>query len=170
MDRAGIFGHEERFELIDGVLYEMPTVGDEHAGDVNSLNYHLSLRLMGRALISVQNPMRLTDDSMPEPDLLVLKIRPDFYRTGKAQPEDVLLLVEVSFSSLGYDRQFKLLRYARSGISEVWIVNLVAQLVEVYRDPAGEGYRTSTEHRRGDTLSLLAFPDVTITVEEILGQ
>jgi Uma2 family endonuclease len=113
--------------------------------------------------------MRLTDLSMPEPDLLVVRWRDDFYRTAKARPKDVLLLVEVAQSSLGYDKQFKLPRYARAGINEVWIVNLVDQVIEVSREPQGDTYASQTTHERGETPHLAAFPDVAVTVAEILG-
>ncbi|MFN8558787.1 MAG: Uma2 family endonuclease [Dehalococcoidia bacterium] len=113
--------------------------------------------------------MRLSPYSEPEPDVAILRFRDDFYRTAKAGPADVLLLIEVARSSLDYDRHIKLPLYAAAGIIEVWLVNLVAQVVEVYRDPAPEGYRRHTVHGRGESIALLALPDVAVAVAEILG-
>src|SRR5579884_648740 len=169
MGEAGIFHEDERVELIDGELYEMTPVGDGHIGGVNSLNFFLSQRLGGRAIVSVQNPIRLSDYSEPQPDIAVLRLRADFYRTGKARPEDVLLLIEVAESSLAYDRLTKLPRYAAAGIGEVWIVNLAEQRVEVYRDPRPDTYATRILYARGDTLTPAALPELSIRVDEILG-
>lgn len=169
MGEAGILTEDDRVELIDGELYEMPPIGDGHIGGVNRFNYFFNQRLGGRAIVSVQNPIRLSDYSEPEPDIAVLLPRADFYDSGKAQPEDVLLLIEVADSSLAYDRQTKLPRYAAAGIAEVWIVNLVDQLIEVYRDPHGDAYAARTVHARGESLSPILLPSVVIGVAEILG-
>ena len=169
MGETGILHEDDRVELLDGELYEMAPIGDDHIGGVISLDFFFSQRLGGRAFVSAQNPIRLTDYSEPEPDITLLRPRADFYRTSKARPEDVLLLVEVAESSLIYDRMTKLPRYAAVGIPEVWIVNLVDQRIEVYRDPGADGYHSVMITERGGALSPLAFPDVSITVEEILG-
>jgi Uma2 family endonuclease len=169
MGETGIFHEDDRIELLDGELYEMPPIGDGHIGKLNRTTSLFLRRLGDRAVISPQNPIRLSDYSEPQPDIAVLKPRADYYETGKARPDDVLLLIEIAESSLDYDRQTKLPRYAADGIIEVWIVNLVAEQVEVYRAPSGEAYTVSSVHRRGDSLSPLAFPDLIIRVEEILG-
>jgi Uma2 family endonuclease len=169
MGEDGILRADERVELLDGELYEMPPIGDGHVGGVNRLNVRFVLRVGERAIVSVQNPIRLSDFSEPEPDVALLRPRSDFYGTGKARPEDVLLLIEVADSSLEYDRQSKLPRYAASGIVEVWIVDVAGGVVEVYREPAGNEYAVRTVHRRGEILSPSALPDVTITVDEIVG-
>ena len=169
MGEAAILGCEERVELLDGELYAMPPIGDGHVGGVNRLTYFFSRRVGDRALVSVQNPVRLSEHSEPEPDLVLLRPRPDFYGTAKARPEDVLLLVEVAETSLDYDRLTKLPRYAAAGIPEVWIVNLLARHVEVYREPAGERYLAVTVRTPGESLTPAALPEVAIRVEEILG-
>ncbi len=169
MGDAGIFLQDERVELLDGELYEMCPIGDGHIGKVNRANFLFGQRLGGRAVVSVQNPIRLSDYAEPEPDIALLRPRADFYETGKARPEDVLLLVEIADTSLNYDRLTKLPRYAAAGIVEVWIVNLLDEQIEVYRDPAAGGYATHTIHVRGDALTPVALPDIAIGVEEILG-
>jgi Uma2 family endonuclease len=169
MGEAGIITEDERVELLDGELYEMAPIGDDHIGGVNSLNYVLNRRTGDRALVSVQNPIRLSDYSEPEPDIVLLRPRADFYRTAKARPEDVLLIIEVAYSSLEYDRETKLPRYAAAGIAESWLVNLVDQRVEVHRAPVHGRYMAVSIHERGETLHPLALPDIAITVDEILG-
>ena len=169
MGESGIFHEDERVELLDGELYEMTPIGDHHIGGVISLEYVFGQRLGGRAFVSTQNPIRLSDFSEPQPDLALLRPRADFYRNGKARPEDVLLVIEVADSSLQYDQQTKLPRYAAAGIVELWIVNLIDEQIELYHDPAGDTYATRSIHRRGDTLAPLAFPDLVLSVEEILG-
>jgi Uma2 family endonuclease len=169
MGECGILHEDERVELIDGEIVEMPPIGDDHIGRVISLEYWFGQRLAGRAFVSTQNPIRLSDYSEPQPDMVLLRPREDFYGTSKARPEDIVLLVEVAQSSLEYDWLVKLPRYAAAGIVEVWLVNLIDRCIEVYRDPGADGYATQTVHRRGDTLAPAAFPDLIIRVEEILG-
>ena len=169
MGADGILGADERVELVDGELYEMAPIGDDHIGAIISLEDLFGGRLAGRALVSTQNPIRLSDYSEPQPDLVLLRPREDRYRMGKARPRDVLLLIEVAHSSLDYDRLTKLPRYAVSGVVEVWIVNLVERLVEVCRGPGADGYAVRTLHRPGDAIAPLAFPDLTIRVEQIIG-
>ena|ERR1051326_282525 len=119
-------------------------------------------------MTSVQNPVRLDDYSEPQPDLVLLKPSPDFYRKRHPQPQDVYLLVEVSESSLTTDREEKLPAYGRAGIAEEWIVNLIDQTVEVYREPHFAGYASKVILRVGDQARPQAFPDVAVDVSELL--
>jgi Uma2 family endonuclease len=169
MGEIGIFHEDDRVELLDGELYEMTPIGDDHIGTVNDLTTSFARRLGDRGIVSPQNPIRLDDHSEPQPDLTLLRPREDRYRRSKARPEDVLLVVEVARSSLDYDRQTKLPRYAAAGIPEAWIVNLVDDRIEVYREPAGGVYRSITIYMRGDSLAPAALPDLTVRVDEILG-
>jgi Uma2 family endonuclease len=169
MAMDGILGPDERVELLDGELYEMTPIGDDHAGAVNGLNFTFGARLGGKAIVAVQNPVRLSYFSEPEPDISLLRPRPDFYRSGKPLPQDIFLLIEVASSSLEYDRDTKIPRYAAAGILEVWIVNLVDGQIEVYRAPERGRYTLHTIYRRGESFAPLAFPDLVVRVEEILG-
>jgi Uma2 family endonuclease len=126
-------------------------------------------KLTGRATVSVQAPVRLSEISEPQPDLLLLRFREDFYASRHPRPEDVLLLVEVADSSLGYDQGTKAPLYARHGIPEVWIEALGRTTLEVCRDPSPQGYRDVRTLRRGDRISPLAFPDLVLEVSAILG-
>jgi Uma2 family endonuclease len=169
MGEAGIFDEDERVELLGGELYEMTPIGDDHIGDIITLTEIFSEGLGRRAHVSVQNPIRLSEHSEPQPDVALLRRRDDRYRTGKARPEDVFLLVEVARTSLDYDRHTKLPLYAAAGIAEVWIVNLIDEQIEVYRQPRRDGYTYHSVHSRGETVTPLAFPDLIIAVGEILG-
>ena len=113
--------------------------------------------------------MRLDGFSEPVPDILLLRRRERGYRDRHPTPEDVFLLVQVADTSLRYDRAVKVPLYARHGVPEVWIVNIRGQAVEVYRDPSPGGYRDARTLKRGETLQVLALPDVTLRVDEILG-
>lgn len=170
MGEAGIFGEDERVELLDGVLYAMPPPGDDHIGRTIKLNNLLGRRVGERALISVQNPIRLSEYSEPEPDIALLRPRDDFYGTRRIRPDDVLLLVEVARTSLDYDRLSKLPRYAAADIIEVWLVNLVVRRIEVYREPRGDSYAFTQILGPGESVSPLALPEVVLEVDEILGR
>lgn len=169
MAEAGILKPEDRVELIEGEIYRMAPIGNPHAGCVNRLVRSFSaLTAADRAVLSPQNPVNLTDISEPQPDITLLRPREDFYGTGHPTPEDVLLLVEVADSSAGFDRHTKIPLYALCGIPEVWLVDLKKMVVEVYRDPARDGYRSVQRFRRGDRVAPQAFPDFEIAVESIL--
>src|SRR3954453_23884684 len=160
MAEAGILGEKERVELIEGELIAMAPIGDDHMGTVNAVNYLLVLAVGERSVVSVQNPLRLSNLTEPQPDFTVLAPRADFYRKKRPMPEDTLLLVEVAETSVRYDRTVKLPLYARHGVPEYWIVRLDIAVVEVYRDPARDGYRSVQEVRGGETLDIARLPGV----------
>ena len=168
MVEAGILTDEERVELLEGVIVPMTPIGDLHAACVKRLNDCLSLRLAGRALLSVQDPISL-QDTRPYPDLAILRRRTDFYARGKPEAADVHLVIEVADTSLARDRDLKLPAYGRAGILECWVVDLAGEVVVVGRDPSASGYARTSVHRRADKLTVPGFPDVTVTVDEILG-
>ncbi len=122
-----------------------------------------------RAVVSVQNPLPVGDWSEPQPDVTVLRPRADFYAGGHPQPADVLLVIEVADTTVRFDRMVKAPLYAEQGVDEVWIVDVGAEVVEVYRQPSLEGYRAVGRHGRGEFIAPLAFPDVSVGVDEILG-
>ncbi len=118
--------------------------------------------------MAVQDPVHLDEYSEPQPDLMLLRPAPDYYSTRHPGPEDVLLLIEVAATSLAYDRGRKLPAYGRAGISEVWIVNLEEQTLEVYREPHLTGYASTTVLSPGEKARPLAFPDAAVDVAELL--
>ena len=169
MGQTGILGEDDRLELLEGEIAEMAPIGSRHQGTVDRLTELFSRRMADMATIRVQGPVRLGEDSEPQPDLTLLRRRADFYASAHPGPHDVLLLVEVSDSSTEYDREVKLPLYARHGIAEVWLVGLEAGIVEVYRGPTDRGYREVSRSRRGQDLSPEAFPRLELAVDDILG-
>src|SRR5882724_6121200 len=170
MADAGIFHEDDRLELLQGEIVEMPPIGPGHASGVNRLmNSFLPLQVSGKAIISGQNPIRLDEYSEPQPDLALLKPRPDFYAREHPGPQDVFLVVEVMDSSTSYDREVKVPLYARFSIPETWLLDVEQGLIEVYRAPGPEGYQQVRTLRRGERLSPQAFPDLIVTVDELLG-
>ena len=169
MGEAGIFGPEERVELLDGEILTMPPIGPHHAGAVNRLTHLLVTRFGDRAVVQVQNPVRLSNDSEPQPDFGLLRPRPDYYSARHAQPGDVFALIEVADTSLPYDGGRKLKAYARRGIAEYWVVNLRDDRVEIFRRPAETGYAERRVAERGEVVAFEAFAQDALTVDEILG-
>ena len=169
MAEVGILKPEDRGELIDGEIIEMSPIGARHLGCVNRANDVLTAAFRGRAVVSPQNPVRLSNYTEPQPDLALLKARADFYAAKKPAAEDALLVLEVSDTTLRYDRNVKLPRYAAAGVLEVWIENLEEDLLLVCRDPSDNSYQTNLTLQRGDSVSVAAFPDVVFKVEDFLG-
>jgi Uma2 family endonuclease len=169
MGEAGVFSPGVRVELIEGEIVDMSPIGDRHAACVGWLTRTLTLLLQHVALVWAQNPVRLDNYSEPEPDILVLRPRADFYRNGKPRPEDVLLLIEVSDSTLAFDRKRKVSLYARRRIPEVWIVNLNNDLVEVFADPSGGAYQATATFPRGEEVQSRSLAALRLGVSEIFG-
>ena len=169
MGKAGIFSQGDRVELIEGELVQMAAIGTRHAGCVNRLN-RLSAEIPEtRAIIAIQNPVQLTDRTEPQPDVVFLQPRADYYSTAHPTASEVLLLIEVSDSTVDYDRDVKVPIYARSQIAEVWLVDLEAQCLEVYRQPTPNGYSLIQKFWRGQQVSPLAFPDWEVNLDFIFG-
>ena len=168
MAQAGILQEDDRVELIDGRIVEMGPIGSDHSGSVKDVN-QLFRELDGsRVTIGVQDPIRLDDGSEPLPDISVLAYRSDNYRSAHPNASDILLIIEVSDTSLSYDRGVKVALYARSGIREVWLVNIAEDCLEVYLDPSPRGYRRSFRLIRGNAVTPSALPDITLQVNDIL--
>lgn len=170
MVKAGIFHEDERLELVAGEIIEMSPINVRHAACVKRLNHFFNQQLGERVIVSVQDPIRLDEYSEPEPDVALLQPRPDFYIGGHPEPEDILLLVEVSDTSLAYDQSVKIPLYAKRGISEVWIVDLSGRSIKVYRQPSFDGYQVIRTISQNDIFSPQAFPEKMMKVADILGE
>lgn len=168
MAETGVLRPDARVELLDGEIIDMSPIGPFHGGVTKLLNQLFTAAANGRWVVAIQDPLHLDDHSEPEPDLMLLKPLPDFYRKRHPQPEDVFLLVEVSDKTLAADQGDKLPLYGRAGISEVWIVNLNEETIEVYREPHFTGYGSKTILRGGDKARPHAFPDVAVNVADLL--
>ncbi len=166
MAEAGLLSEDDRVELIDGEIVEMTPIGWRHANCVNDLNMLLARFAQGRYVASVQNPLTISEHGEPQPDLVLLKRRP---RGRLPNPEDVALVIEVSDTTLAYDRDVKLPRYARAGIPEVWIVDLEGRRVESHWAPSAEGYGVSREFGPGEQVHSASVEDLSLPVDEILG-
>ena len=170
MAETGVLAPDARVELLDGEIIDMSPIGPPHGSVTKRLNHHFNEVAKGRWLVAVQDPVHLEQYSEPEPDLMLLKRAPDFYRARHPEPADVFLLIEVADTSLGYDRERKLPAYGRAGIPEVWIVNLENQTIEVCREPHLSGFASKAILRAGDKACPLAFPDGAVEVAELLQQ
>ena len=170
MFELGILTEEDRVELLDGEIVEMPPPpGPDHNAPTAILTRLLVLGVGSRAIVMPGPTLRLSRWSAPEPDFVLLRPDPQNYRDRYPVPGDALLLVEISDSSIGRDRQLKLPLYAAAGIPEYWIVDVRGETVEVYRDPAGSSFASTQVFRRSDSVSPSAFPDLRITVDEIFA-
>lgn len=167
MLEAGILTEDDRVELLDGEIVQMHSIGSRHGACVAGLTRTFVKALDGRAVIGIQNPVRLSQFSEPEPDVSVLKPRIDLYASETPRAEHVLLLIEVADSSLRLDKTIKLPLYAAADIPELWIVDLVSDVVQVHRAPTKHGYTEIGSHV-ADTLSPLAFPELQLDVQQIL--
>jgi Uma2 family endonuclease len=166
MGEAGILHEDDRVELIEGEIVEMAAIGTRHFACVNQLTRLLVRGVGDGAIVSVQNPVRLDEHSEPQPDLTVLRVTD--YRESLPGPEDVLLLIEVSDTTLSYDRNVKLPLYARAGIPEIWIVDLTGEVIECHIGPSGDIYRHVERARRGEEIRSSALPELSFRVEAVL--
>jgi len=169
MAEVGILGPEDRVELIDGEIIQMSPIGTRHAGCVTRLNRLFNSAFKGRATVSIQNPLRINNYTEPEPDVVLLKYRDDDYSNKRMLPDDALLVVEVADTTLKYDRDVKLPRYAAGGVPEVWIMDLKGNRLLVYRDLKSSAFQTSLTLKSGESVLVSAFPDITFAVDELLG-
>ena len=168
MADAGLFHEDSRVELIQGQIIDMSPIGAPHFRMVNRLNRLLVPLVGARGIVSVQNPVRLDDGSEPQPDVTILHPRMDEEDAGAPGPADVLLLIEVADSSLGFDRATKLPLYAGAGIREYWIVNLQERAVEVHRTPEGDRYAQVRRAGLGELLDILLLPGLTLPTAELM--
>lgn len=169
MADVGILTPEDRVELIDGEIIEMSPIGNRHLGCVNAATEAFGAAFRGRAVVSVQNPLRLTNYTEPEPDIVLLKPRADAYRYKRPFGEDALLVLEVADTTLKYDRKVKTPRYAAAGVPEVWIQDLEGNVLLVFRNPSGNVYKTVLTLKPEESVSMLAFPDSVFKVSDLLG-
>jgi Uma2 family endonuclease len=169
MGETGLFGEDARLELLDGEVIEMSPVGSAHASCVMALNSLLVAAVGDRAIISPQNPVTLDDRSEPQPDVAVLRRRPDRYWESHPSPEDILLLIEVSDSTLTFDRDQKALLYARAGVSETWVVDPTGSQIFVMRSPHPDGYHSIRVVGRSGEVNIEALDGVVLHADNMMG-
>ncbi len=169
MAETGVLAPDARVELIDGEIVDLAPIGTRHRSTVKRLLHLFSDAVARQAIVAVQDPVRLGDRSEPQPDLMLLAPREDFYASAHPVASDVLLLIEVSDTTARYDRIIKLALYARHGVQEVWIVDLDNRVMRVCRSPVGDAYTDVTETTTPGVLSPQALPGVAIDGSRLLG-
>ncbi|MBI5206656.1 MAG: Uma2 family endonuclease [Candidatus Firestonebacteria bacterium] len=167
--KAGILQEDDNVELIEGRIIDMTPIGSKHASCVKRIMELLINRLQKKATIGVQDPIDLNEQTELEPDITILIKRADFYAEHHPRPEDVLLIIEVADSSLEYDKTVKIPLYAKANIQEVWLINLIENIIEIYRNPSQIGYKFYEKASKEDTIFPLCFPDINIKASEIVG-
>jgi Uma2 family endonuclease len=169
MTAVGVLTEDDRVELIEGNIIEMSPIGSRHAACVNRVVMRLAQLVGDAAIVSAQNAIRLGDDSEPQPDVALLKRRMDFYAEALPMPPDIWLVVEVSDTTLEFDRDVKLPLYARHGILAAWLINLADDSVLDCTDPVGGSYQTQRRATRGERLVVPSLSDAAVSVDEVLG-
>jgi Uma2 family endonuclease len=170
MAEVGLLAPDARVELIDGEIIDMAPIGNDHASVVDQLVYRFSRILGDRAILRAQGAVLLDNYSMPQPDLMLLAWREDFYRHAHPKPADILLAVEVSDSTLRYDRDTKAPLYARHGIPEYWIVDLQHDELRVYRLPQDGQYTEQVVLKKPATVVPASLPGAGIDFTQVFGR
>ena len=166
---AGILTEDDRVELLDGEIIQMAPIGPRHAACVNRLTDLLSNKVRKIAMVSVQNPIQLSEYSEPQPDIALVKRRPDFYAQAHPAPADVLVAIEVADTTVEGDRQVKIPAYARAGIAEAWLVDLASDRIEIHTQPAGGIYQEVRFFLRGQRVASRSIPQLKLKADDILG-
>lgn len=170
MAEAGILKPGDRVELIEGEIVEMTPMGSAHSGCLNRLMKVLS-QDNEKALLTSHTPLHISTETELEPDMMILHHKESFYSDKHPIPEDVYLLIEVADTSYNFDLNVKLPLYANAGIPEYWIVNLEAEVLEIYRDPQAEEYETCIKIDRTfeESFAPIAFPELELKLSDLIG-
>lgn len=167
MYEAGVFSDDDRLELINGEIKTMSPIGKKHVACIIRLVKLFEKKLGDRFMVSPQNSIRLNNHAEPQPDIAILKWRDDFYTEALPTSDDILLIIEVVDSTTVYDREVKAPLYATNGIPEMWLFDLNKKAIEGYSQPSANGYKQIHRYDEGDTLSMLAFPEVTFMWKDL---
>jgi len=170
MGQAGILTAEDRVELIDGEIVAMTPIGTRHNACVTRANRDLVRALGDDAIVQPQGSVRLDFFSEPQPDLVLLRPRADFYASRHAGPDDILLIIEIAQSSIQYDRDVKAPFYAAKGVPEYWLVDLNTNVVWRYLSPERGMYRSAEQYRRGQSFAPMLLPTCVIAVDVLLTE
>ena len=169
MGQAGILSRRDRVELIDGDVVAMTPIGARHCAAVDRTNRAMVMQAGDKAIVRVQGSVRLDLYHEPEPDLVLLRPKPDFYASGHPGPADILLIVEIAESSIDYDRDVKGTTYARLGVREYWLADLNEDLLSCYAEPRDGAYRSLQQYRRGQSVAPQLLPECVIAVDVLLS-
>ena len=166
MIELGILKDYERAEIVEGELIKKITVGNRHAAVVDLLNRIFVKNVSDDILVRIQNPTRLSDFN--EPDLVLADLT-KFNGKRHPRPTEILLVIEVSDSTLKYDRDVKIPLYAEAEFPEVWIVNLMNEIIEVHTKPSVGLYQSVKIYKRGETIKTEYLPNLILKVDELLS-
>ena len=168
MAEVGVLAHDARIELIEGEVIDMAPTGTRHYAAVMRLDHLIKHAVGSSALVAVQSPLRLGKHSEPEPDVVVLKPRDDFYASALPTGPDTLLVIEVSDTTLAYDVRIKAPLYARHGVPELWILDLSGKALRCLRNPVGDTWTEISILSQPGTLALPGLPGITLNLEGLL--
>ncbi len=171
----GFFNENDRVELIRGEIIQMIAKGTPHSVCGTRLNREITKLIGDCATARTQEPLQLPPNSAPEPDYAIVQNREDDYLTSHPAPEDVIVVIEISDSSLSYDQEIKLKLYAESGIQNYWIFNLRETILEIYSDPYQTtqgifGYRVKQILLPTDEVGLPGFQDAVLDLTKVFPQ
>ncbi|MCG8352641.1 MAG: Uma2 family endonuclease [Chloroflexales bacterium] len=169
MRESGILTATDRVELIDGEIRNMSPIGPHHAAVVTKIVKFLTRLVDDEIIISPQNPVQLNDYTEPQPDIAVLRYRDDYYAHTHPTAADILIVIEVADTTIIYDREEKVPRYAAAGVPEAWVVDLAQQLIEQYLLPAQGHYTRIQKVLLGDTIASPTAPSISLNTSLILG-
>lgn len=169
MAEAGVLAPDARVELIEGEIIDMAPIGNDHQSVVDQLTRMLVRAAGDSAIVRVQGSVRLGEWSEPEPDVVLLKPRADFYRDQFAAGADTLLVIEVSDTTLRYDRDIKVPLYAKHGVPEVWVVDVRNHMLLAYAAPRDGRYEQHTPLERPARMPVLGLPGVTLELAALFA-
>ena len=170
MGEIGVFPPDARVELIEGEIIDMAPIGRDHQSIVDQLNRSLVRAVGDNAIVRVQGSVRLSEWSEPQPDVVLLEPRLDFYRNAFALGTDTLLVIEVSDSTLRYDRDRKVPLYARHGVPEVWIVDVTGDSLLVYGELRDGKYQREVSLERPAVVPITRLPGVTLDLAPLFAR
>ncbi len=168
MGQTGILPSTDRVELIDGEVLAMTPIGPRHCAAVDRATRVFVTRAGDAAIVRVQGSVRLDLFTEPEPDVVLLRPRADFYASAHPGSADILLIIEVAESSLAYDREVKAYVYARSGVAEYWLVDLNADVLHRYSSPQDGSYRVTRQEGRGQSVAPQLLPGCVVSTDDLL--
>ncbi len=165
MAEVGILKPDERVELIAGEIVQMSPIGIRHMNCVNRFNKRLTKLVPDEFIVSIQNPIRLSENDEPQPDIVIARRVED---DEPFRPKDIILVIEVAETTYDYDRNVKVPRYADEGIPEVWLVNLPEEAIESFTNPINGVYTEVREYRIGEKIRPALLPSVAVDVSDML--
>lgn len=168
MAEVGLLSPQARVELIEGVIIDMAPIGSLHASIIDALTRYFVQAIGDKAVVGIQRPVRLSKTSEPQPDVSIFRPRADFYRNSHPTAADLLLVIEVSDTTLRFDLNDKRALYAQHGIPEYWVIDTQGRQLHCLREPSGDDYRSTTVFGVGQVASMAALPDVAVNLAQLL--